>query len=125
MTPAFLDHVVIETTDMEASLAFYVDVLGLHPERVEAYRQGLVSFVSVRAGRSLIDLFPTADHPQGPPHFCLTYDLPMSAIQAQLHRCQIDASDPQTRYGADGDGLSIYVRDPDGHTIELRTYHPS
>lgn len=123
MTPAYLDHVVIEVTDMEASLAFYVGILGLAPLRAEDYRKGLVSFVSLRAGHALVDLFPTQGKPQGPPHFCLTYDLPMAAIQTHLRAHQIEVSNPQPRYGADGEGLSVYVCDPDSHIIEVRTYH--
>lgn len=110
---------------MDASLAFYVDALGLLPERVDLYRQKKVSFVSVRAGDTLIDLFPAdALPPKGPPHFCLTYDIPMTAIQDQLRRFKIAATEPGQRYGAKGTGLSVYIHDPDGHTIELRTYHP-
>lgn len=123
MKPAALDHLVLEVSDVERSLEFYVSVLGLESERVDQYRLGKAPFVSVRAGQSLIDLFPRSEGPvAGPPHFCLTYDVPMAEIQETLIHHGIKFSDPGLRFGARGMGDSVYVTDPDGHTIELRTY---
>jgi catechol 2,3-dioxygenase-like lactoylglutathione lyase family enzyme len=123
MTPVFLDHVVLEVVDIDRSLAFYADVLGLVPVRLAAYRAGTVPFVSVRVGDSLVDLF-LSDHPgPGPHHFCVTFSEPISDILTHLDRHGIPYTDPGRRFGAKGQGDSVYVKDPDGHTVELRTYH--
>ena len=62
-----IDHIVLKSSDVERSLAFYTDALGLEPLRVEEWRKGEVRFPSVRiSGATIIDLFPT-DDPAGPP----------------------------------------------------------
>lgn len=124
MTPKNMDHLVIEVADMDRSLGFYMDLLGLQPERLELYRQGQAPFVSVRAGRTLIDLFPAEIPRLGPPHFCLEFDDPMDVILASLEQARLNPGTPERRFGAQGMGLSVYVRDPDGHQVEIRTYHP-
>ncbi len=35
-----LDHIVLKSPDVERSLAFYQDVLGLQGDRVEEWRRG-------------------------------------------------------------------------------------
>ena len=54
-----MDHIVLNVPDIDRSLAFYIDVLGLEPERLEEFRQGKVPFPSVRvSAETVIDLFP-------------------------------------------------------------------
>lgn len=124
MTPKNVDHLVIEVFDMNRSLDFYCHLLGLQPERLELYRSGQVPFVSVRAGSTLIDLFPAKRPRPGPPHFCLEFDDPMDAIVTSLTQANLNPSKPEQRFGARGMGMSVYVHDPDGHEVEIRTYHP-
>lgn len=125
LTPSFLDHLVIEVRDIPKSLAFYVDILGLYPVRLEEFNNGQAPFVSLRIGPSLIDLFVSATPNPGPPHFCLTFDEPIQHIAATLRSHGIEPESPEERYGARGMGKSLYVTDPDGHTVELRSYHGS
>jgi catechol 2,3-dioxygenase-like lactoylglutathione lyase family enzyme len=118
-----LDHVVVLAADVERSLAFYVDSLGLEPVRVDEWRRGEVFFPSARVnGHTIIDILGPAQH-EGTnlDHFCLVVD------DVDLHEVAqsgqfVVLSGPDTRFGARGDGLSLYVRDPDGNTVELRTY---
>lgn len=117
-----LDHVVLEVRDPEASLRFYVEGLGLSAERVDLFRTGKVPFVSVRAGTSLIDLFPTERPVEGPNHLCLEVDASPGDLLAALSTRGIPFDGAGRRYGARGEGYSVYVHDPDGHRIEVRTY---
>lgn len=122
MTPSFLDHVVLEVADVDRSLAFYMGVLGLSGVRVEEFHAGTAPFASVRVGDSLVDLFPASTPEPGPPHFCLTFEDPIEHIAAALSAHHIVTDPPQDRFGARGMGWSVYVHDPDGHLVELRSY---
>lgn len=117
-----LDHVVLEVRRPEEALRFYTEVLGLTAERAEAFRAGTVPFVSVRAGGSLIDLVPADPAGPGPSHLCLEVDLAPEALVAELTARGVAYTRPGRRFGARGEGFSVYVRDPDGHTVELKTY---
>jgi len=117
-----LDHVVLEVRDVDAALRFYCDALGLTGERVDEFRSGSAPFPSVRAGGSLIDLFASATPGPGPNHFCIEVADGPEALLADLAARGVPVERPGRRYGARGEGFSVYVRDPDGHTIEVRTY---
>jgi catechol 2,3-dioxygenase-like lactoylglutathione lyase family enzyme len=123
-----LDHVVLRCRDVEASLAFYCDELGLFPDRVEEWRRGDVPFPSARIdATTLIDLFPASGGHGDPTdgrghnmdHVCLVVrPVDLDALAARF---------PGSRradglYGAQGVASSLYVHDPDGNTVELRSY---
>lgn len=130
---AKLDHIVLNVRDIDRSLQFYTGVLGLAPERVDAYRAGTVPFPSVRVNEStVIDLFPL--DPTAPSasdgfaenlnHFCLVWEQDgVESIIAELkvHGIEIDRP-PSHAWGARGRGTSIRVHDPDGNLVELRVY---
>lgn len=116
---ARLDHVVLNVTDMDRSIAFYEAVLGCKVERT-VERIGLVQ---MRAGACLIDLFPAKAKPETPnmDHFALRVDpWNVDEITAHLEKHGVERGDTVTRYGAEGDGPSIYIKDPDGNTVELK-----
>jgi catechol 2,3-dioxygenase-like lactoylglutathione lyase family enzyme len=121
------DHLVLAVADVERSLAWYTDVLGLAGGRVEEWRRGEAPFPSVRVDETtIIDLIPAQGAPGGRnlDHLCLVVaptDLVAWAGDAGL--AVIDG--PAPRFGAQGVATSIYVRDPDGNTVELRHYPPS
>ena len=123
-----IDHIVLRVRDVARALEFYRDTLGCTVER-EQRAQGLTQ---LRAGRSLIDLV-TVDGPLGrrPPasaaggpnleHFCLTVvPFDEEALRAYLAAHGIEAGEPARRYGAEGEGRSIYIEDPDGNRVELK-----
>jgi catechol 2,3-dioxygenase-like lactoylglutathione lyase family enzyme len=117
-----LDHVVLRCADVERSLAWYTDVLGLPAERAEEWRRGEVFFPSVRidAG-TILDLFPAAPEGTNVDHFCVVIE--PTDLDAAARSGTFDVVDgPATRWGAQGDGTSLYVRDPDGNVVELRYY---
>jgi catechol 2,3-dioxygenase-like lactoylglutathione lyase family enzyme len=126
-----LDHIVLWSADVERSVAFYRDVLGCAVERYEEWREGGVFFPSVRLSDStLIDVFPggVADVGQQTPrnlhHFCLAVECDDVAALAESLRARgvTVEGEPSERWGARGDGTSIYVHDPDGNVIELKRY---
>jgi catechol 2,3-dioxygenase-like lactoylglutathione lyase family enzyme len=131
-----LDHVVLRVADLEASLAFYRDVLGCTLDKV----QDKIGLWQVRAGDSLIDLVPL-DGPLGRiggagparegrnvDHFAIQiapFDGQetgrfLDAIRAHLAAHHVTITDSGRRYGAEGNGPSIYVADPDGNIVELK-----
>ena len=118
-----LDHIVLMVADVEASLAFYCDKLGLPGERVEEWRSGEVSFPSVRLNeQTIIDLFAGERSGTNLDHFALLVS-PATDLQAIVDSGDFDVvTEPVSRWGARGVGLSLYVSDPDENTVELKQY---
>ncbi len=127
-----MDHIVLNVTDIDRSLNFYTQVLGLEPERVEQFRRGEVGFPSVRVSpETIIDLFPmksgevrAQDGLLNMNHFTMVLsEAEFEPFQKHLaeHGVTIDEG-PGRRWGARGNGLSVYFRDPDGNRIEVRCY---
>jgi catechol 2,3-dioxygenase-like lactoylglutathione lyase family enzyme len=115
-----LDHIVLRCADVETSLSFYCDTLGLDGERIEAWRRGEAPFPSVRITEStIIDLFGGAADGTNLDHFCLVIEpVDLDDLAAAFP----DAQRADHLFGAQGYASSLYVRDPDGNTIELRSY---
>lgn len=126
---AGLDHVVLRVGDMQRMVAFYRDVLGCPLEKV----QEKLGLWQLRAGRTLIDLVDVngeIGRMGGPPpgrearnmdHFCLRVEpFDGEAIQAYLRKQGAAPGEVKNRYGADGDGPSIYLEDPEGNVVELK-----
>ena len=122
VTVTGIDHLVLNCADVEATLAWYLDRLGLAPVRVDEWRNGDVPFPSVRINEHTIIDLTSGDHSAGRlDHFCLVIaptDLDELAASGEFE--VLDG--PITRFGARGSGASLYIRDPDGTTIELRHY---
>jgi len=124
-----LDHIVLRVLDLERMFAFYGEVLGCQVER----RQIDIGLVQLRAGSALIDLVPVdgklgamggaAPGREGHnlDHLCLRvepYD--EAAIRRHLAAHGVTAGESGSRYGAEGEGPSIYLQDPHGNTVELK-----
>jgi catechol 2,3-dioxygenase-like lactoylglutathione lyase family enzyme len=126
-----LDHIVLNVSDVDRSLAFYVDGLGLEPVRLGEYRRGDVKFPSVRVDAgTIIDLFsPEMRSRAAPPnaanlnHFCLVVEGGIGEILARVRAINATVDEgPIEVFGARGNGRSIYISDPDNNKIELRSY---
>lgn len=125
-----LDHFVLRVRDLEKSLTFYRDVLGLEVEFLDEYRAGTRPFVSVRVGGQLIDLVPdptydpeNAWRASGFMHLCLRVGgrLADEVIpRLRENGVELIEEEPVQRMGATGYGPSIYVRDPDTYIVELK-----
>ncbi len=116
------DHLVLNVRDVERALEFYSGTLGLEEEGVAEWRAGKAPFPSVRIDEStIIDL---VNHPRGESnvdHICLVVD-PVDWQQVIDSGVFTVLEGPVSRSGARGVAQSVYVRDPDGNTVELRWY---
>jgi len=118
------DHIVLNVADVEISAAWYQDKLGLELIRIEEWRRGEVLFPSLRIdGTTLIDLFRSERTGENLNHFAVVVET--DDLQAVIDSGEFDLAgppQPSDLFGAQGQGLGIYVKDPDGNTVELRTY---
>ncbi len=122
LTVRSLDHLVLNVADVERSLAWYRGLLGLPGVRVDAWRAGEAPFPSVRiSDGTIIDLLAAGRSGANVDHFCVVVEpADLSAVVASGAFEVVDG--PAPRFGARGEGTSLYVRDPDGNTVELRHY---
>ena len=124
-----IDHVVLRVLDLDRMLSFYCGALGCTIER----RQDAIGLVQLRAGRCLVDLVPVngqlgkaggappAKEGRNLDHFCFRIEpFDEAAIRSQLQANNVEAGPLATRNGAEGEGPSIYVSDPEGNTVELK-----
>jgi catechol 2,3-dioxygenase-like lactoylglutathione lyase family enzyme len=118
-----MDHVVLVVADVERSVDWYSERLGLEVLRLQEWRDGQVPFPSVRVNEStIIDVLRGSRGPgTNVDHLCLVIEpTDLAAVVASGDFDVIEG--PVGRWGARGDGTSIYVRDPDGNVVELRHY---
>lgn len=124
-----IDHLVLRVVDLEAMLRFYVGVLGCAIER----RRDDIGLVQLRAGRSMLDLVPVdgklgraggaapGREGRNVDHFCLRVEpFDEAAIRAVLAAHGLHAGPVENRFGAEGEGPSIYLDDPEGNVVELK-----
>ncbi|HUY06420.1 MAG TPA: VOC family protein [Acidimicrobiales bacterium] len=122
IAPVGFDHIVLSVNDVERSLAFYCGTLGLEPVKVDEWRANRVRFPSARVNaETIIDLVHGEHSGMNLDHFCLViepmdFDELISSGNLEIER------GPAMRSGAQGTGLSIYLRDPDHNLVELRYY---
>lgn len=124
-----IDHIVLRVRDIDAMRRFYCDVLGATHV---AWRPQF-GMSHLRVGASMIDLV-TVDGPLGRKggaapgpearnldHLCLRVEpFDQDAIVAHLRSRGVAVGDIRRRFGAEGNGISIYVSDPEGNTVELK-----
>ena len=124
-----LDHVVLLVGDMNIARRFYCDVVGCSVDR-ELPEYGMLQ---LRAGASLIDLVdigseagawgrPPVEGGRNMDHFCIaTAGFDPVQIHAHLAAHGVEIVEEGVRYGATGDGYSVYFNDPFGNQIELKS----
>jgi len=124
-----IDHVVLRVVDLERMLRFYRDALGCAIER----RRDEIGLVQLRAGRSMVDLVPVdgklgraggaapGREGRNVDHVCFRVEpFDAAAIRAHLAAHGVEAGPLESRYGAEGEGASIYLDDPEGNVVELK-----
>ena len=120
-----VDHYVLTVPDndaVEAVVAWYRDELGLVPERLDEWRRGEVLFASLRVtDTTIIDVFQGDRSGTNVDHVALVVeDVDLDALAAS-GRFEVDMG-PADLWGAQGTGRGLYIRDPAGNRVELRTY---
>ncbi|PFH09788.1 glyoxalase/bleomycin resistance protein/dioxygenase superfamily protein [Collimonas sp. PA-H2] len=124
-----IDHLVLRVSDLGKMLHFYCDVLGCSVER----RQEEIGLVQLRAGNSLLDLVPVSGklgsaggaapgkEGRNLDHFCFRVEpFDEAVIRSHLLAHRVDAGPLASRNGAEGEGPSIYISDPEGNVVELK-----
>jgi catechol 2,3-dioxygenase-like lactoylglutathione lyase family enzyme len=127
--PLHIDHLVLRVVDLQRMLDFYCSALGCTVEK----RQEGIGLIQLRAGQCLIDLVPVdgklgraggaAPGREGRnlDHFCLRVEpFDPAAIRQWLEQHGHAVGPVEQRYGAEGDGPSLYVTDPEGNVVELK-----
>ena len=126
-----MDHIVLRNKDVEESLRFYTEVLGLQAERVDRWRAGEIRFPSARINAAtIIDFFGSDQDPIGKEgiknqdHFCMVIEpTDMEELKNKFVEMGVAIqAGPGKRWGSHGDGISLYIYDPDDNVVELRHY---
>lgn len=147
-----IDHVAIRVTDLEESLRFYRDLLGMRVRDRDRYEAGEVPYVAVAAGGRHVHLVPVdddtidptadatgedhgdadhADAPLGGEHVCFLLRSNETDTREELEEVleavatagyEVEPDEPRKRYGAYGRDWAAYVRDPDGRRVELKLH---
>jgi catechol 2,3-dioxygenase-like lactoylglutathione lyase family enzyme len=126
-----MDHIVLRVKDVEISLKFYTETLGLKPERIEEWRAGKIRFPSARINAdTIIDLFASDQEPidkdgvKNQDHYCMVIEkTDMEELKSKFEAMGVGIqAGPGQRWGSHGDGTSLYVYDPDDNVVELRHY---
>jgi len=124
-----IDHLVLRVVDLDAMLGFYCGRLGCTVER----RQDEIGLTQLRAGAQLLDLVPVSGklgraggaapgaEGRNLDHLCFRIeDTDLAALAAALQAAGVRVGELGSRYGAEGEGLSLYLFDPEGNQVELR-----
>ncbi|CDF34038.1 unnamed protein product [Chondrus crispus] len=130
---ADLDHIALDCkSDPLDLLDFYVSVFNFEPLKVEEFKAGTFPFPSVRtSAKTILDFFATSKDDPNPPkglrqsnHFCFAVSKSdWDELRVRLKEKKVDTmGEPKERSGARGDGVSIYVKDPEENVVEFRYY---
>ena len=120
-----LDHLVLTVADIEKSIAFYTQVLGMEEITFGEGRKALLF------GRQKINLhqrgaevLPNAQNAAcGTTDLCLLTDTPLPQVLTELQQHGIEPiSGVVPRTGAVSAIESVYLRDPDGNLLEISRY---
>jgi catechol 2,3-dioxygenase-like lactoylglutathione lyase family enzyme len=125
-----IDHIVLQASDMTATIQFYTEILGMTQSEFQPKTGGPVR-QSLHFGAQKINLhyaeapfLPHAKNPAvGSVDLCFITEQPLDYWQQHLASCGIVIENgPVGKTGANGQLLSIYIRDPDGNLIEISNY---
>lgn len=122
------DHTNWRVKDLERSLRFYRDVLGLEPFGLEEYHRGERPIVSLRVTSTFIlhlrlDTSFEPGSTGGYDHLALVVQTDAETLARHLGDSDVEVEQRlEGVVGAQGEGEALYVRDPDGYLIELKLY---
>ena len=120
-----LDHLVLTVADIDATVRFYVDVLGMEKA---VFGEGRVALTfgrqKINLHRKGAEFEPKAHLPTpGSADLCFIAETPLEQVIAELRARNVAIElGPVERTGATGRMISVYLRDPDGNLIEISNY---
>jgi catechol 2,3-dioxygenase-like lactoylglutathione lyase family enzyme len=120
-----LDHLVLTVRDIESTVDFYEQVLGMSEIRFGEGRRALAfGHQKINLHPAHAPLAPHASQPTpGSADLCLITRTPLAGVLEHLERCGVSVEQgPVPRTGALGPIESVYFRDPDGNLIEVSNY---
>ena len=123
-TALALDHLVLVVSDTERALAWFGRHAGLAGVRVDEWRAGEAPFPSLRVDEAtIIDVVPGLDDPDRRGHLDhICFVVSRADLDALAADPELEIVDRGPRFGARGEGDSIYVHDPDALLVEFRAY---
>lgn len=123
-----LDHLVLTVADVDRTVAFYRDVLGMQEVTFGGGRRALAFGTSkINLHRAGHEFEPRARHPTpGSADVCLVTEDPLEQVQRELAEHGVEVEEgPVERTGARGPLRSVYVRDPDANLVEISNALPA
>jgi len=117
-----IDHLNLTVADIDRSLEFYKQVLGMRAESMGEGRAALYF------GQQKIHLDAAggatamSGEKRMPAHICFITEAPIGDVRAHLESCGVPVRMQGPRAGAIGTIHSVYIDDPDRNSIEISTY---
>ncbi len=128
MDAARIDHVNIRIPrdGVEEAVSFYQDVLGFEPEKLELYRDGERTSFAFRLGdTAMLHVRPVDDFTRPEKgnydHLCIVVDTGIGELKQHLDDHDIEIDREGTPWGSTGRAPAVYITDPFGYSIELKT----
>ena len=116
-----IDHLNITVADLDRSLDWYRKVLGVKTERMGEGRAAIL-FGNQKIHLDLAGATAMSGEKRMPAHICFITETPLGEVSAHLEKVGVPIRMQGPRAGATGTIQSIYVDDPDQHSIEIATY---
>jgi catechol 2,3-dioxygenase-like lactoylglutathione lyase family enzyme len=116
-----IDHLNITVADIDRSVEFYRRVLGMRTESIGEGRAALL-FGQQKIHLDLAGATAMSGEKRMPAHICFVTDMPLAEVKAHLESCGVPVRMEGPRAGAIGTIQSVYIDDPDGHSVEISTY---
>ncbi len=121
MQIAHIDHLNLTVADIDRSIEFYKRVLGMRAERMGEGRATLY-FGDQKIHLDLAGATAVAGEKRQPAHICFVTETPFAEIKTHVERCGVAVRMEGPRAGAVGTIQSVYIDDPDNHSIEISCY---
>ena len=116
-----IDHLNLTVADIDRSIEFYEKVLGMRSERMGEGRAALY-FGRQKIHLDLAGATAMTGDKRQPAHICFVTEAPFAEIARHVERCGVPIRMQGPRVGATGEIQSVYIDDPDNHSIEIACY---